>query len=169
MFTMHTFDLLSNGLIVQTWHRCKRLFTSLPHVCKAIRISEYGKFLLVESRILGFGIRNTVLQESGIQVPLTKIWNPVPGVRNPRDGIQNPNLGATISFSPVNEKVPIMQALIFPMHTSEDMPDRWIMKVYSPGTPHGMVMKTFIRRTRPSICLSKERSRHVLPTIPLSD
>ena len=78
-------------------------------------------------------------------------------------------LGATISFSQVNEKVPIMQALIFPMHTFEDMPDRWIMKVYSPGTPHGMVMKTFIRRTRPSICLSKERSRHVLPTIPLSD
>ena len=92
IFTMHPSDLLSNGLIVQTRHRCKRLFTSLPHVCKAIRISEYGKFSLVESRILDFGIRNTVLQESGIQVPLTKIWNPVPGVRNPQDGIQNPNL-----------------------------------------------------------------------------
>ena len=171
MFTMHTFDLLSNGLIVQTWHRCKRLFTSLPHVCKAIRISEYGKFLLVESRILGFGIRNTVLQESGIQVPLTKIWNPVPGVRNPRDGIQKPNLswGEHQFLALVNEKVPIMQALIFPMHTCGDMPDRWIMKLYSPGTPHGMVMKAFLRHTRPSICLSKERFRHVSPTICLSD
>ena len=170
IFTMHTSDLLSNGLIVQTRHRCKRLFTSLPHVYKAIRISEYGKFLLVESRILGFGIRNTVLQESGIQVPLTKIWNPVLESEIHRmESRTQTCLGATISFSPVNEKVPIMQALIFPMHTSEDMPDRWIMKVYSPGTPHGMVMKTFIRRTRPSICLSKERSRHVLPTIPLSD
>ena len=110
------------------------------HVCKAIRISESRKFLLVESRILGFGIRNTELQESGIQVPLTK---KVPGVRNPRDGIQNPNLswGANISFLPVNEKVPIMQALIFPVHTSGDMSDRRIMKVYS---PHGMVMKAFL-------------------------
>ena len=92
IFAMHTSDVLSNGLIVQTWHRCKRVFTSLPLVCKSIRISESGKFLLVESTILGFGIRNTELQESGIQVPLTKIWNPVPGVRNPQDGIQNPNL-----------------------------------------------------------------------------
>ena len=98
MFTMHTFDLLSNGLIVQTLHRCKRLFTSLPHVCKAIRILEFAKFLLVESRILGFGIRNTELQESGIPLtigirnPLIKIWNPVSGVRIPRDGIQNPRL-----------------------------------------------------------------------------
>ena len=165
---MHKSDVLSNGLIVQTWDRCKRLFTSLPHVCKAIGISESRKFLLVESRILGFGIRNTELQESGIQVPLIK---KVPGVRNPRDGIQNPNLswGANISFLPVNEKVPIMQALIFPVHTSGDMSDRRIMKVYSPGTPHGMVMKAFFRRTRPSICLSKERFRNVLPTIRLSD
>ena len=28
--------------------------------CKGIRIPESGKFLLVESRILAFGIRNTV-------------------------------------------------------------------------------------------------------------
>ena len=73
-----------------------------------------------------------------------------------------------ISFSPVNEKVPVMQALILPMHTSEDMLDRWIMKVYSPRvsstTPlsSDMVMKAFLRRTRPSIRLSKERLRHVL-------
>ena len=61
-----------------------------------------------------------------------------------------------------------MQALILPMHTSEDMLDRWIMKVYSPRvsstTPlsSDMVMKAFIRRTRLSIRLSKERLRHVL-------
>ena len=73
-----------------------------------------------------------------------------------------------ISFSPVNEKVTVMQALILPMHTSEDMLDRWIMKVYSPRvsstTPlsSDMVMKASLRRTRPSIRLSKERLRHVL-------
>ena len=159
MFTMHTFDLLSNGLIVQTWHRCKRLFTSLP-----------GNFCLwnPESWALESGIQCCRNPESkfhwqryGIQYLESEIHG--------MESRTQTCLGATISFSPVNEKVPIMQALIFPMHTSEDMPDRWIMKVYSPGTPHGMVMKTFIRRTRPSICLSKERSRHVLPTIPLSD
>ena len=30
--------------------------------------------------------------ESGIQVPLTKNWNPVPRIRNPWRGIQNPRL-----------------------------------------------------------------------------
>ena len=53
----------------------------------------------MESRILGFGIRNTA---QGIRIPLTietpnpsstdkyKYWNPVPGIRNPQRGIQNP-------------------------------------------------------------------------------
>ena len=60
---------------------------------------ESVKFLLVESGILGFGIRNTA---QGIRNP-TKDWNPiqgssrkdwnqVPGIRNPRCGIQNPRL-----------------------------------------------------------------------------
>ena len=39
---------------------------------KGIRIAESGKFLLVESGILGFGIRNTA---QGIQNP-AKDWNP---------------------------------------------------------------------------------------------
>ena len=61
-----------------------------PHV-KGIRIAESGKFLLVESRILGFGIRSSA---QGIRNP-TKDWNleskfhaqimryPVPEIRNP--------------------------------------------------------------------------------------
>ena len=60
---------------------------------------ESVKFLLVESGILGFGIRNTA---QGIRNP-TKDWNPiqgsprkdwnqVPGIRNPWRGIQNPRL-----------------------------------------------------------------------------
>ena len=40
--------------------------------CKGIRIPESRNFLLVESGILGFGIRNTALR---IQNP-TKDWNP---------------------------------------------------------------------------------------------
>ena len=56
---------------------------------KGIRIPESGKFFIVESGILGFGIGNTAqgignaTNESGIQVPLTKSRNPVPGIRNP--------------------------------------------------------------------------------------
>ena len=39
------------------------------------------KFLLVESGILGLEIQNEIQQwESGIQVPLKKIWNPVIGI-----------------------------------------------------------------------------------------
>ena len=78
--------------------------------CKGIRIPESGKFLHVESGILetfACGIRNpgpwnpeyscqnpeSPLQlESGIQVPLYKIWRLVIGIRNPRRGIQNPRL-----------------------------------------------------------------------------
>ena len=41
--------------------------------CRGVCIPESRKFLLDES-----GIQ---LKESGIQVPLTKIWNPVPEVR----------------------------------------------------------------------------------------
>ena len=40
--------------------------------CKGIRNPESGKFLLVESGILGFGIRNTA---QGIRNP-TNVWNP---------------------------------------------------------------------------------------------
>ena len=40
--------------------------------CKGIRIPESGNFLLLESGILGFGIRNPAL---GIRNP-TKDWNP---------------------------------------------------------------------------------------------
>ena len=41
--------------------------------CKGIRIPESGNFLLLESGILGFGIRNPAL-----------------GIRNPALGIRNP-------------------------------------------------------------------------------
>ena len=63
---------------------------------------EPGKFLLVESGILGLsGIQ---LKESGIPLRLdqnpsftVKDWNTAPGIRNPRCGIQNPRL-SWISF-----------------------------------------------------------------------
>ena len=59
-----------------------------------MHIPESGKFFLVKSGILGFGIRNTA---QGIPNPTTDwvsltVWNPVPGTRNPRRGIQNPRL-----------------------------------------------------------------------------
>ena len=64
---------------------------------------ESWKFLLVESGILeswtpgiqttAVGFRNPNKQlESGIQVPIKKIWNPVIRVRIPRRGIQNSRL-----------------------------------------------------------------------------
>ena len=42
--------------------------------CKGIQISGSGRFLLVESGILGFGIWN-VAKESGISLKIG-IWNP---------------------------------------------------------------------------------------------
>ena len=72
--------------------------------CKGIRIPESGKFVFVESRsgktllmesaILGYGIRNQ-LNESGIPLnpeSTDKHWNAVPGIRNPQRGIHNPRL-----------------------------------------------------------------------------
>ena len=66
--------------------------------CKEIRIPDPVKFLLVESGILGFGIRNSA---QGIQNPATswnlefkfnwqQIRNPAPGIQNPQRRIQNP-------------------------------------------------------------------------------
>ena len=55
--------------------------------CKGIRILESGKFLLVESRILGFAIRNTA---QGIRNPTNKDQSPVHGIRNPQRAVQNP-------------------------------------------------------------------------------
>ena len=67
-----------NEMIVQTLRRCftdanrkaKRISVLAP--CKGIRIPESTNFLLVESGILGFGIRNPALR---ICNP-TKDWNP---------------------------------------------------------------------------------------------
>ena len=50
--------------------------------CKGIRIPESRNFLLVESGILGFGIRNPAL---GIRNP-TKDWNPESKL--PKDPLQ---------------------------------------------------------------------------------
>ena len=59
------------------------------------------KIWIMESGILGFGIRNTARgiqnpandwnAEYRIQVPLTKIWNPGTGIGNPGRGIRNPD------------------------------------------------------------------------------
>ena len=61
-------------------------------LCKGLRIPESGKFLHVESGILEFLLVESWALESGIQVPLKKIWNPVIVIRNPRRGIHNPRL-----------------------------------------------------------------------------
>ena len=75
------------------WEPLCFLFASF----KGIRIPESRKFLLVESEILGFGIRNAAqeirnpfehwTEES--KVNWQRIRNPVPGIRNPRCGTQN--------------------------------------------------------------------------------
>ena len=70
-----------------------------PHVRESV-IPESGKILLVDSGILGFGIRNTAHKESGIPLAIgiqnpsstQKDWNPAPGIRNPWRGIRNPRL-----------------------------------------------------------------------------
>ena len=65
--------------------------SSLLAPCKGIRIAESRKFLLVESGILGFGIRNL---DCGIRnpanggIPLTR--NPESTARNPESTAWNP-------------------------------------------------------------------------------
>ena len=58
--------------------------------CEGIRVLESVKFLLVESGILGFGMRNTAQR---IRNP-TKDWNPIQGSTrknwNQASGIRNP-------------------------------------------------------------------------------
>ena len=53
----------------------------MPHVIPDSLFYSW-KFLLVESRTLGFGIRNSA----------QGIWEPVRGLRNPQRGIENPRL-----------------------------------------------------------------------------
>ena len=56
---------------------------------KGIWILKSGKFLLVESGMLGLGIQNTAV---GIRNPTDNWnpdWNPVIAIRNPQRGIQN--------------------------------------------------------------------------------
>ena len=74
--------------------------------CRAIRITKFGKFLLVESAILGIGICNSAqVIEIESTFPLQGIRNPVPGIRNPQCRIQNPrpcslsHLGRHVYFS----------------------------------------------------------------------
>ena len=67
--------------------------TLSPYYCKSIWIPESGKFLLVETRILGFGIWNpTDDYNPGSKFHWQGIQNVVPGIRNPGRGIQNPRL-----------------------------------------------------------------------------
>ena len=66
-----------------------------PHVRESGFWIESGKYLLVESGILGLGIRSTA---QGIRNPTddwnpeSKILNPVIEIRNPRRGIQKQRL-----------------------------------------------------------------------------
>ena len=66
---------------------------------EGIRILQSGKLLLVESGILGFGIRDTAARIRNFTSdwnPESKFadkgWNLVTGIRNTRRGIQNPRL-----------------------------------------------------------------------------
>ena len=67
---------------------------------KGIWILEYGKFLLVESRIrenFAYGIRNPWVLESGITLTIgihnpsstVKYWTPVPGIDSMESRIQD--------------------------------------------------------------------------------
>ena len=90
--------------ILKSLVSCSALFKAFLDLisCKQrIWFVESGKFLLVESAILGFWIQNTALKNPeshqialGIQNPSStdKDWNPVPDIRNPRRGFQNPRL-----------------------------------------------------------------------------
>ena len=74
----------------------KKMIITLFTPCKVIQILEYNKFLLVESRVMGFGIHDPAL---GVQKPDPEskfhrqgIQNPVVGIQNPWPGIQNSRL-----------------------------------------------------------------------------
>ena len=69
--------------------------------CKGIWIPGCRKFLLMESEILGFGIRNTAQGIRNLS-STDKDWNPVPGIRNPRYGIQNPRLSSSNHYCQIN-------------------------------------------------------------------
>ena len=91
--------------------------TIIDDICEGIRVPESVKCLLVESGILGFGmrnkaqrIRNPTKDWNPIQRSTRKNWNLVPGIRNPRRGIQNPRL----SWIPLHEtKSSTCQKLLF--------------------------------------------------------
>ena len=68
---------------------CSYLMGTTIAPCKGIQISESWIFLLVESGILSFGIRNIQLKESefpltiGIRKPSSTNWNPESRAWNP--------------------------------------------------------------------------------------
>ena len=68
---------------------CSYLMGTIIAQCKGIQISESWKYLLVESGILSFGIRNIQLKESelpltiGIRKPSSTNWNPESRAWNP--------------------------------------------------------------------------------------
>ena len=65
---------------------------------------ESGKNLLVESGILGFGIRNYISRNLESKFYWQRVRNPVAGIRDPWRGIQNPRL-SWISLSNMKETV----------------------------------------------------------------
>ena len=62
-----------------------------PHPRKLIHISESGKFLLVESRILGFGIRNYAIRNPSSTGKESRRWNDKHGIQYPRYILHGPN------------------------------------------------------------------------------
>ena len=90
---------------------------------------ESSKFLPVQSRILGFGIRTTTLgirnpTYDGIWNPSSadKIWDPVYGIRNPHCGIQNPRLPGQMGSSSC---LPLARPFFLAPSTSA-RPLRWV-------------------------------------------
>lgn len=102
----------------RTQTREQRLMrTQSPHACKVIRITESKKYVLVESGILGFEIRNPA---QGIRNP----WSPESsnGIRNPQGGIQNPRL-SLITLHGVSELS--AKIVFYGKHPAPITRDRW--------------------------------------------
>ena len=103
-------------------HVRKSGFRSLRNFSRGIQ--NPGKILLVESAILGFGIRlklkeSRIPLETGIQNPSStdKDWDPLPGIPNPRHTMQNPRLYILNSLTWGDRKLPDgAESFVSPVH-----------------------------------------------------
>ena len=138
--------MLSSSFSVNKWHQIERLIYRVSVLSPCVKEFEFrkpesGKFLveessiqkfvLVKSRILGFGIRNTDLRirnptydcNPESKVHWQRIPNTAPGSRNPWRGIQNPRL----SWIPFKGRVQV--ACRISTHMFDDM--EWLPFQYN--------------------------------------